>query len=70
MNSNFTAIIKQSGNYWIGWIKEIPGVNCQEISREMLTDTLRITLNEAIELNVEEALSIVGDNYEEELIML
>lgn len=24
----FTAIIKQDGPWWIGWIEEIPGVNC------------------------------------------
>jgi predicted RNase H-like HicB family nuclease len=49
MQSQYTAIIKQSGNFWIGWIKEIPGVNCQEESRADLIDTLRITLSEAID---------------------
>lgn len=29
MNSEYTAIIRQSGDWWIGWIEEIPGVNCQ-----------------------------------------
>jgi predicted RNase H-like HicB family nuclease len=70
MQNNYTAVIKQSDNYWIGWIKEIPGVNCQELTREAIIETLRITLAEAIELNKEEALSEIGENYHEELIMI
>lgn len=70
MQNYYTAVIKQTGNFWIGWIKEIPGVNCQEPSRAELIKTLRITLAEANEFNKEESLSNVGDNYEEELIML
>ena len=32
----YTAIIKRSGKWWIGWIEEVPGVNCQELTREEL----------------------------------
>jgi hypothetical protein len=28
--TEYTAIVKKSGDYWIGWIEEVPGVNCQE----------------------------------------
>ena len=35
----FTAVIKQSGRWWIGWIEEVPGVNCQEQTREELLET-------------------------------
>jgi len=48
--SEYTAIVKQSGDWWIGWMEEVPGVNCQEASREELLETLRITLREAVEL--------------------
>ena len=51
MKKEFTAIIKQEGDWWIGWIEEIPGVNCQERSREELIETLRVTLEEALEFN-------------------
>ena len=51
MNMNYTAIIKQQDNYWIGWIEEVPGVNCQELTREELLEALTITLREALELN-------------------
>ena len=47
MNTEFTAILKQSGEWWIGWIEKIPGINCQERTREALLETLRLTLKEA-----------------------
>lgn len=36
----YTAIVKRAGDWWIGWIEEVPGVNCQERSREELLDDL------------------------------
>ena len=49
MTNNYTAFIKQDGDWWIGWIEEVPGVNCQEATREELLETLRETLREALE---------------------
>ena len=46
--SEYTAIVKQSGDFWVGWVEEVPGVNCQEATREELVDTLRVTLAEAL----------------------
>jgi predicted RNase H-like HicB family nuclease len=51
MNAQYTAVTKHEGNYWIGWIKDVPGVNCQERTREELLQTLKVTLREALELN-------------------
>ena len=51
MKNNYTAVVKQDGDWWIGWIEEVPGVNCQERTREELMESLRVTLNEALELN-------------------
>ena len=68
MENSFTAIIKQDGDWWIGWIKEVPGVNCQEATREELLRTLHITLREALEFNGQDALDAAGKDYEEELI--
>ncbi len=45
----YTAVIKNEGNWWIGWVQEVPGVNCQEATREELIDTLKTTLREFIE---------------------
>ncbi|ALA56858.1 type II toxin-antitoxin system HicB family antitoxin [Nitrospira moscoviensis] len=65
MEQNYTAVIKQDVGWWIGWIEEIPGVNCQERSREALIETLRVTLREALELNRQEALGGGRGNFEE-----
>ena len=68
MNTEFTAILKQAGEWWIGWIEEVPGVNCQERTREDLIETLRLTLKEALELNRQDAIAAVGTGYIEEKI--
>lgn len=68
MQNNFTAVIKQADDWWIGWIEEIPGVNCQEATREELLESLKITLREALEFNRQDAVSLAGVDYEEELI--
>ena len=65
MNQTYTAVVKQDADWWIGWIEEVPGVNCQEPSREALLQSLRETLIEAIELNRADALDAVGKVFEE-----
>jgi predicted RNase H-like HicB family nuclease len=61
----YTAVVKNEGDWWIGWIEEVPGVNCQEATRAELLETLRMTLAEAIELNRAEARSAAGQDFEE-----
>ena len=68
MNNQYTAIIKKDGNWWIGWIEEVPGVNCQERARKELVESLRITLKEALEFNRKDALSAAGKDFQEEKI--
>jgi len=70
MNTNYTAIIKQDRDWWIGWIEEVPGVNCQESTREQLMESLRITLQEALDFNRKEAISAAGNTYTVEPIAL
>jgi predicted RNase H-like HicB family nuclease len=70
MQEGFTAVVKQSGPWWIGWIEEIPGVNCQERTREELLETLRVTLREALELNRREAIEAAGHDYEEATVVI
>ena len=65
MQQIYTAVIKQDEGFWIGWIEEVPGVNCQEATREALLDSLRVTLGEAIEFNREEARYSAGKGFEE-----
>ena len=33
----YTAVVKRCGEWWIGWIEEVPGVNCQERTHEELS---------------------------------
>ena len=65
MNNNYTAVIKQDGKWWIGWIEEVPGVNSQGATREELIANLREALGEAVEMNREEARKAAGALYEE-----
>jgi hypothetical protein len=65
MQKSFTAVVKRSGPWWIGWIEEVPGVNCQEASRDELLTSLKVTLAEAIALNRQEAIEAAGSGYEE-----
>lgn len=55
MPATYTAVVRQDGEWWIGWVEEVPGVNSQGATREELLDNLREALAEAIELNREEA---------------
>ena len=65
MDQTYNAVIKQAGKWWIGWVEEVPGVNCQERSRAALLKTLRVTLGEALEFNRAEARRAAGEGYEE-----
>jgi len=65
MNVEYTAVVKQEGDWWIGWIEEVPGVNCQERTREELMESLRVTLREALEFNRQDALSAAGSGFQE-----
>jgi predicted RNase H-like HicB family nuclease len=65
MKQTYTAVVKHDADSWIGWVEEVPGVNCQEATREELLESLRVTLAEAIEFNRTEARSAAGKGYEE-----
>jgi predicted RNase H-like HicB family nuclease len=70
IKNQYTAIIKKEDEWWIGWIEEIPGVNCQEASRDELMMSLKTTLAEAIEFNRQDSLLHAGTSFEEEKIAL
>ena len=50
MHRRYTAVIKYDGEWWIGWVNEIPGVNSQAKSREELIENLESALSEALEM--------------------
>jgi predicted RNase H-like HicB family nuclease len=65
MPATFSAVIQQHGDWWIGWVEEIPGVNSQGHTREELLENLRDALKEALEMNRAEARAAAGSSYEE-----
>ncbi|MDD4192291.1 MAG: hypothetical protein PHI28_13235 [Mangrovibacterium sp.] len=68
MRNEYIAVIKQEGEWWVGWIEEVPGVNCQERTYDELKETLEITLKEALEFNRQDARTAAGSGYMEEKI--
>ena len=70
MTNTYTAIIKQDGDWWIGWIEEVSGVNCQERSRDELIQSLKETLKEALEFNRQEAIQAAAPEYTEEMLTI
>ena len=68
MKNEYTAVVKREDDWWVGWIAEVPGVNCQEKTCDELKKTLEVTLKEALEFNRQDALSAAGSGYKEEKI--
>ena len=66
----YTAVIRQDGPWWIGWIEEVPGVNSQGATRDELLSNLKEALGEAIEMNREDARNAAGPTFEEVTIEL
>jgi predicted RNase H-like HicB family nuclease len=60
----FRAVIKKKGDWWIGWLVDLPGVNAQERSKAKLIESLKIgaedMINAPIELKEQEELVHIG----------
>ena len=65
MSGPYTAVIQQHGEWWIGWVEEVPGVNSQGHTREELLENLRSALVEALEMNRADAVAAAQGKYEE-----
>lgn len=65
MKAELTAIVKRDGDWWIGWIEEIPGANAQEKSKEELLISLKEVALDILELNRKAAISAAENEYEE-----
>ncbi len=53
----YTAVTKNEHDWWVGWIEEVPGVNCQERTHQELVVRLNLALKEALEFNRQDALN-------------
>lgn len=65
MAASYTAVVQKHGEWWIGWVEEVPGVNSQGQTREELLDNLRDALEEALEMNRASARAAASGAYEE-----
>jgi predicted RNase H-like HicB family nuclease len=65
MKANYTAVVQQDGEWWIGWVEEIPGVNSQGKTRDELLENLRDALEEALEMNRADAVAAASGSFEE-----
>ena len=65
MAAEFTAIIQKDGDWWLGWVEEIPGANAQEKTREELIISLKEAARDILELNRSMAKETAGKGFEE-----
>jgi predicted RNase H-like HicB family nuclease len=65
METGYRAVVQRDGDWWIGWIEEIPGVNSQGRTRDELLENLGSALDEALEMNRADALAAARGEYEE-----
>lgn len=65
MAANYTAVVQQHGEWWIGWVEEVPGVNSQGRTRAELLENLADALEEALEMNRADARASASGMYEE-----
>ena len=49
----YRAVIKKSGEWWIGWLVDLPGVNAQERTRKKLMESLKIGAEDILIIPVE-----------------
>jgi hypothetical protein len=70
MTGELTAIVKRDGDWWIGWIEEIPGANAQERSKEELLVSLRAAAQDIIAVHREIALRQADRDFEEILVAI
>lgn len=48
----FRAMIKKSGDWWIGWLVDLPGVNAQEKTRGELLKSLKVGAEDLLRTEV------------------
>ena len=65
VSQTYTAVIQEDGEWWVGWVKEVRGVNAQERTREELLNSLRYALEDMLNLNETDALDAASAGYEE-----
>ena len=65
MEQVYAAVVKRDGDWWIGWVQEVLGVNAQESTKDELIVSLREALKDILDLNREEARRADVEDFEE-----
>jgi predicted RNase H-like HicB family nuclease len=65
MPARYAAVIQLHGEWWIGWVEEVPGLNSQGSTREELLENLRDALEGVLEMNRAEARAAASGPLEE-----
>jgi len=48
----YRAVIKKSGEWWIGWLIDLSGVNAQEKTKAELIESLRVGAEDMLDTEV------------------
>ena len=48
----YRAVVKKTGNWWIGWLVDLPGVNAQERTKTELLRSLAIGAQDMLNTEV------------------
>nr|VFJ97666.1 MAG: hypothetical protein BECKLFY1418A_GA0070994_107211 [Candidatus Kentron sp. LFY] len=59
-----------TGDWWLGWVAEIPGANAQEKTKEDLVISLREAARDILELHCMEARKEARNDFEEIALMI
>ncbi len=70
MTATFTAVFEKDGDWWIGYVEEIPGANTQGATLDEARENLKEAVQMVIEANRElarqeaENKSVIRENIE------
>lgn len=64
MDEHYTAVTQQQGEWWIGWIEEVPGVRSQGATRDELLKNLDFALEVMLADDAEAWLAESSHRYE------
>lgn len=71
MDNNFTAVFEQDGDWWIGYVEELPGANTQGQTLDEARENLKEAVALILEANRELAeRQIAGKNVVKEEILV
>lgn len=67
---NYTATIIETEDWWIGWFDSIPGINCQEKTRDDLIESLKEAFRESKQIDRIDSEFYASEGIERHLISL